>query len=183
MSTKPVNKLKFLVYTSLSIAMVAICTMIIKIPSVRGGYINFGDIMIFIAAVFLGKTSGLLAGGIGSAMADTLLGYYTYAPATLLIKGLEGLFCSLIAGKIRKDKINIPRLIIALVISAGWMVLGYFLYEYQIGGMLFANQDFGTTTALLNLPGNVVQGLVSAAAALPFILAIKKTGISFDLND
>ena len=80
-----------IVYTALSIAMVALATMAIKIPSVRGGYINFGDILIFIVAIFFGKKTGFLAGGLGSALSDIILGYSIYAPATFLIKGLEGL--------------------------------------------------------------------------------------------
>lgn len=176
------GNLRAIVYTALAIAMVALSTMIIKIPSIKGGYINFGDIMIFITAVFLGRTAGFLAGGIGSAMADLILGYSVYAPATFIIKGLEGLICSLILRRGENRKINIPSLIIAMVIAAAWMVFGYFMYEYKIGSLLFANEDFGITTALLNLPGNIIQGVVSAAAALPFILAIKKTGISFNIK-
>jgi uncharacterized membrane protein len=80
----------------------------------------------------------------------------------------------------REGQTKITSLAFATVISASWMVLGYFLFEYKIGGLLFANEDFGLTSAVLNLPGNIVQGVVSAAAALPFILAIKKSGISLD---
>jgi uncharacterized membrane protein len=162
--------------------MVVLCTIIIRIPSIKGGYINFGDIMIFITSAFLGRTAGLLAGGIGSALADILAGYSIYAPATLIIKGLEGLFCAMIMGKMKKENTNIPRLVIALVVSAAWMFFGYFMYEYEIGGLLFANQGFGAATAILNLPGNVFQGFVSAAAAIPFILAIKRTHIQEMIN-
>jgi Predicted membrane protein len=171
-------KLKFIIYTGLSIAMVALATMAIKIPSIKGGYINFGDIMIFITAAFLGKTAGFLAGGIGSAMADILLTYTIYAPATFIIKGLEGLMCALLIGNINKAKPS--RLIIAMAVSAAWMVFGYFMYEYKIGSLLFANPDFGAVAAIANLLGNILQGAVSAAAALPFILTLRKTGISFD---
>jgi uncharacterized membrane protein len=51
-----------IVYTALSIAMVTLLTMVIKVPSIRGGYVNFGDIAIFITAVILGKRAGFLAG-------------------------------------------------------------------------------------------------------------------------
>lgn len=173
------QKIRKIVYTALSIAMVTLATMIIKIPSIRGGYVNFGDIVIFITAVLLGSTAGFLAGSIGSAMADIILGYSVYAPATFIIKGIEGFICASLSGKKNREGVNITSLIIALIISAAWMVSGYFLFEYKIGGLLFANQDFGATAAILNLPGNITQGLVSAAAALPFILAIKKTGRKF----
>lgn len=175
------NKLKLTVYTALSIAMVALCTMIIKIPSLKGGYINFGDIMIFITAATLGKVPSLLAGGIGSAMADVLLGYYVYAPGTLVIKGLEGLICGLIIDQLKKRIPYTAVLGAATVVSAVWMVFGYFMYEYKIGSLLFVNPDFGLAAASFNLLGNIIQGSVSAAAAIPFILAIRKTKISFDI--
>jgi uncharacterized membrane protein len=153
--------------------------MVIKVPSIRGGYVNFGDIAIFITAVILGKRAGFLAGSIGSALADIILGYTVYAPATFVIKGLEGLICGML-GYRKEGQAKISSLIFATVTSAAWMILGYFLFEYKVGGLLFANEDFGITAAVLNLPGNVVQGMVSAAAALPFIHAIKKSGISFN---
>lgn len=175
------RQLKLLVYTALSAAMVALSTMVIKIPSPKGGYVNFGDIIIFIIAALMGSTRGFLAGGIGSAMADLILGYAVYAPATFIIKGLEGFICGIIAYKNKNSKYNIGIFIFAAFISAAWMVLGYFLYEYKIGGLLFANKDFGFTTAVMNLPGNIIQGVVSAAASVPFLLAIRRTKIFTDL--
>lgn len=71
-------------------------------------------------------------------------------------------------------KFRTGQLIIAMIISAAWMVFRYFIFEYKIGSLLFANEDFRITAAVLNLPGNIIQSTVSAAAALPFILAIKK---------
>lgn len=163
-----------IVYVGLSIAMVTLLTMVIKVPSVRGGYVNFGDIAIFITAVLLGKKAGFLAGSIGSALADILLGYSIYAPATFVIKGIEGFICGLLGHK-DEEQAGVPALALATFIAAAWMVSGYFLFEYKIGGLMFANEDFGITAAVLNLPGNIVQGSVSAAAAIPFILAIRRS--------
>ncbi|HBM80247.1 MAG TPA: ECF transporter S component [Clostridiaceae bacterium] len=170
--------IKSIVYTALSIAMVTILTVVIRIPSVRGGYVNFGDIMIFVTAVMLGKRTGFLAGSFGSALADLLSGYPEYAIATFIIKGIEGLLCGTIAG--RRENAPVSRLSVAAAFSALWMVAGYFLFEYTIGGYLFANKGFGITMAVADLPGNLVQGAVCAVVAVPFILAIKKTGIKLN---
>jgi len=164
-----------MIYISLSIAMVALATMVIKIPSIRGGYVNFGDIIIFMTAVLIGKKAGFLAGGIGSAMADIILGYTSYAPGTFLIKGIEGFICGWLAGD--RNKQNSHQLMLSMILSAAWMVFGYFMYEYQIGALLFANEDFGITAAVMNLPGNIIQGSVSAAAALSLVMALKKVRI------
>ena len=65
--------LKKIVYTAMSIALVTVATMIIRIPTGEG-YVNFGDIFIFIIAALIGKRTAVIAGGVGSAIAD-LIGY------------------------------------------------------------------------------------------------------------
>lgn len=46
--------------------------------------------MVFLSAILFGPFVGAFAGGVGSALADLLLGYPHYAGATLLIKACEG---------------------------------------------------------------------------------------------
>jgi uncharacterized membrane protein len=168
------KKLLSIIYTALAIAMVTLSTMAIRIPSPRGGYVNFGDILIFTTAALIGKRTGFIAGGIGSALADILGGYAIYAPGTFIIKGLEGLICGFLVRKNDEGKINIPSLAIASVLSAAWMILGYFIYEYAI---------FGIGTALPSIPGNIVQGSVSAIASIPIVLSIRKTKLSLNIEN
>lgn len=165
------KKLLFIIYTALAIALVTLSTMVIRIPSIKG-YINFGDIMIFITAILLGKKAGFLAGAFGSALADILSGYMIYAPGTFIIKGLEGLICALILWRGSNAKNNSFSITIAPIIAGLWMVLGYFIYEYIL---------FGFATALPSIPGNLIQGGVSAIAAVPIVLTMKKT--NFSLNN
>lgn len=72
-------------------ALVCVATMIftIYVPSTKG-FFNIGETMVYTSALIAGPLVGALAGGIGSMLADLLLGYYYYAPATLVIKALEG---------------------------------------------------------------------------------------------
>lgn len=165
-----IKNLKYLVYSALGIALVALSTMIIRIPTIRG-YINFGDIMIFTIAVLLGKRGGFIAGALGSALADLLGGYFIYAPATFIIKGIEGFLC----GVIFKDneKIFNITLPLATIIGGLFMVLGYYLYEFFM---------FGYATAIASVPGNLFQGLVSAIASLPIIIATRKSKSSLNLS-
>jgi uncharacterized membrane protein len=80
------------------IALVTASTLLIKIPvPVTQGYINLGDAAVIIAALLFGPRTGLIAGGIGLALADWLGGYAHWAPFTLIIKGLEGFLVGLIA--------------------------------------------------------------------------------------
>jgi uncharacterized membrane protein len=53
------------------------------------------------------------------------------------------------------------------------MVLGYFLYE---------SLTFGVTTAIPSIPGNLVQGGVSAFAAVPIIIALSMARLSINID-
>lgn len=165
------SKLLSIVYTGLAIALVTLSTMVIRIPTIKG-YVNFGDIMIFVTAILLGKKTGFLAGAFGSGLADMLGGYIIYAPGTFIIKGVEGLICAMLVSKNPENSVNNYSLIIALLAGAIWMVFGYFAYEYLL---------FGIGTALPDILTNLIQGGVSAAAAIPIALTMKK--MNFSLNN
>jgi uncharacterized membrane protein len=77
--------------TAVSTAIVCVVTMVfsIYVPQTRG-FFNLGETMVYIVAVLFGPIIGCFSGGIGSMLADILLGYWYYAPATLVIKACEG---------------------------------------------------------------------------------------------
>lgn len=150
-------KAKKLAVNGLFIALVFLATYLIHIPSPKGGYINFGDTVIFLTAVLLGKKSGLLAGGIGSALADVALGYAAYAPFTLVIKALEGFAAGWILSAFPgKSRFGLSK-IIAYTVGAVIMVAGYYLAE----GIVF----YGFLPSLANIPGNLIQGGASVVMA------------------
>jgi len=86
--------------TAVSTALVCAATMVIKldIPATRG-YFNLGETMVYTVAILFGPLVGAVAGGVGSALADILLAAPIYAPATLVIKGTEGLLVGYLAKK------------------------------------------------------------------------------------
>lgn len=54
-------------------ALVTVATLAVRIPvPATGGYINVGDVMIFVAALSMGWLVGGIAGGLGSAIADMI---------------------------------------------------------------------------------------------------------------
>ena len=125
------SNLKTLIRYSVLMALTTVMTMAIHIPTVNtNGYLNLGDMVIFIAALTMGKKAGFIVGGIGSAMADLLLGYTHYAPITLIVKGLEGY----IAGIILERNIGRKRPIIATTIGGIFMAFGYFVAEIFMYG-------------------------------------------------
>ncbi|KDR95046.1 Uncharacterized membrane protein [Peptoclostridium litorale DSM 5388] len=152
--------------TLLGLMMAAICigTMSIMIPMpATGGYVNIGDSVIFMTSILFGPAAGLIAGGIGSALADLLSGYAHWAPFTLVIKGLEGL----VVGLLMKKGLSKGRMLTSTLVGACLMVTGYlFAGAFMEGSML---------VALESVPGNIFQGVASMAIAVPVSIAISKT--------
>jgi uncharacterized membrane protein len=80
-----------LAITAVFSSLVCVATMVfsIYVPSTKG-FFNIGETMIYITALLFGPLIGSFAGGVGASIADILLGYPHYAPATLVIKACEG---------------------------------------------------------------------------------------------
>ena len=90
------DKLLKLVLAAIFAALTCVATMLIHIPMpATNGYINLGDGMVLLGAFLLGPAYGFAAGGLGSMLADLLLGYASYAPGTFVIKGLTALAAAL----------------------------------------------------------------------------------------
>jgi len=137
-------------------ALTAIVTMVVNIPLPHvHGYVNLGDTIILLTGLLLGPAAGAVVGGLGSFLADMLLGYAYWAPWTLLIKGLEGFF----AGYLRK------RSAAAVSTGAGVMVIGYL----AAGSIIY-----GLKPALAQLPFDALQGAVSLGVALAVATPLKK---------
>lgn len=156
------NNLKLLVRYAVLIALTVVMTMVIQIPTIgTQGYLNLGDMVVFLAAIILGKKGGFIVGGFGSAMADLLLGYTHYAPITLIVKGLEGF----IAGRLLETEVGQRKPIIATSIAGIFMAFGYFIPETFMYGK----------AAIASIPGNIMQGLLGAVASVVLYTALKRT--------
>ena len=109
--------------TGLFAAMITLMTAYIcHIPyGANGGYIHFGDALIYIAAVLLPRPYALAAAAIGGGLAD-LLTAPMWAPATIIIKMLITLPFTSQNTKILNTR-NIIAPFLALAISA----TGYYL--------------------------------------------------------
>lgn len=90
-SSKEVVTMREIAMTAAFIAMVFLSTSLFYIALVSStGFFNLGEAFVYLAALIGGPIVGALAGGIGAAMADMVLGYGYFAPGTLIFKGLEG---------------------------------------------------------------------------------------------
>jgi uncharacterized membrane protein len=68
---------------------VATSSFSVSVPATKG-YFNIGETAIYVTALLFGSYVGGLSAGLGSMISDLILGYALYAPATLIVKGLEG---------------------------------------------------------------------------------------------
>jgi uncharacterized membrane protein len=143
-------------------ALVAASTFFVQIPiPATNGYLNFGDIMIFVSALMFGPLVGGFAGSLGSAISDIAGGYGYFAPFTFVIKGAEGIIAGLIANKINKK-----RDIAGVAIGGAEMVIGYFLAEFFALSAGWA--------ALGETPFNILQIVVGGLVGIPIVWVLRK---------
>ena len=150
-NTKSLNKV---VYTGLMIAVVFVLTRFTAV-SFTIGYFNLGDIGIILTSYILGGVSGMIAGGIGSALADLAAGYVIFAPVTLVVKGLEGLILGLLLKKYK----NRIKPLFAIMIGMGFMITGYFVAQAFVLGLF--DKTFGITVALSDSLSTLFQAVIS----------------------
>ncbi len=161
---KNMSKTKKLIWAGLITAMIVLATAVIKFPT-GIGYINAGDAIVLLSAFILGPFWGALAAGLGSALADVMAGYATYAPGTFLIKALMALVAGLILCRVKGVKLPL-RSVIGAVVAEIIMVAGYFVYE-----SLFLGFGWGAIAAV---PANAIQAVFGATAGCALYLALAK---------
>ena len=156
-----VNKTKKLTITGIMAALITLMTAYIcHIPvGVNGGYVHFGDSLIYLTATLLPTPYALAAAAIGGGMAD-LLTAPMWAPATIVIKMLLVLpFTS------RTTKIVTVRNVVATVLGYFISGIGYFIAEYFL---------FGSWSVLLV---SMLQTLIQSAGSAIVFFAL---GTAFD---
>ena len=114
-------------FTALVFAATAIIA--VETPATRG-FFNFGETMVYTAALLGGPFIGAFAGGIGSSLADLYLGYAHYAPGTLIIKGVEGLIVGWVAVKARETRASEAEVLEAgLIVAVLVSIIGAHYYR------------------------------------------------------
>lgn len=166
--TVKLEKTRKTVLTALFMAIICVATLVIQIPSpATNGYFNLGDCFVLLAGWFLGPVYGIIAAGVGSALADIITGYFLYVPATFFIKAIMALVAYFIYKALNSKPFfgKIASTVTAEII----MVLGYFAYEATVLGYGIA--------AAASVPSNALQGIVGVASSVALASAIEKSNI------
>ena len=137
-------------------ALVCVLTIFVRIPWGKG-YINFGDTLIFLAASLLGPVGGMIAGAIGSSLADLFSGFATYAPFTFVVKGGEGFLCGILYTYVFRKQRPMLRRLFSMLIAGAWMIIGYFLTDLML---------YGWEASLFNFVSGPIQAGASLVVAL-----------------
>ena len=155
---KKINKATtfYVVLIALFSALVCVLTIFVQIPWGKG-YINFGDTLIFLAASLLGPVGGMIAGAIGSSLADLFSGFATYAPFTFVVKGGEGFLCGILYTYVFRKQRPMLRRLFSMLIAGAWMIIGYFLTDLML---------YGWEASLFNFVSGPIQAGASLVVAL-----------------
>lgn len=171
------DKLKRNVLAALFGALTFVATAAITFPTPTLGYVHMGDTIVLLSGIFFGPVLGGLVAGIGSLLADLILGYTTSAIPTLIIKFVT----AAIAGLFFKKKENAPfwKRLLFLSIAEINMVFGYFLYHVLKLPILNAEMNLegfkkGFLYALTGIPFDAMQGLVGVVGAIVLLPLIRR---------
>ena len=155
--------LKHFVRIAMLTALAAVLTMFPQIPTGTGGYVHFGDSIIYLAAVFLGPIPGAIVGAVGHSLADILSGYAIFALPTFCIKGLIGF----VVGKIAYNQLDVKHFIIAGAAALVIVTLGYFVAEIPMVGLSSAAVVFFSS------PIQWLMSVVASAVLIPMVNRIR----------
>lgn len=171
---KEKNTAKYVTMNALSIALVCIATMAIQIP-IPLGYMHLGNTCILLVAALFGPTTGLLAGGIGSALADLLTGYTQWVIPTLIIKSIMGFAIGAIAYKKEAGFHMVTvRTFLGSVAGIVIMIFGYFAAGAIMNGSIY--------TGWTQVPGLTLEGIIGMVVFYAIGLVLEKAHVVRILN-
>ncbi len=160
MQRKPLNP-RTLAVTAVMAAIVFATTMIQLTITPDGGYIHLGEAGILFSAFAFGPGIGAVVGGLGTALADVTLGFPIWAPASLLIHGLQGWA----AGWIARRWPGLGGLILAAIVGGLIVVLGYLPVGMYLEGQ---------AVALAAVPFNLLQVFIGGVIAIPLFHFVRR---------
>lgn len=159
---------RYLTFSAVLAALSCVSCLLLGFP-IAYGYVNPSDVFTLLAGFLLPMPYGIAAAALGGAIADLLLGYVYYAPATFVIKGVMALIAYLLVGRrlARKKKAMLWAFLAAGIASV-WLALGYFAFEAVL---------YGFFAALPQVLLNLLQGVICSAAAIAVLSILHKRHI------
>ena len=158
-------KTKELTLTSVLLALTFVITRFIQIP-IPLGYFNIGNSVILTGCVFLPQPFGIIAGSLGSALAD-LTSYPMYTIPTLIIKALMP--WTFYAFQKLSIKNNYLKDVLACAVATLIPLFGYTI----TGGILYGS----IYTGLAQFPGLFLEYVANLVLFSVVLGALKQVNI------
>jgi uncharacterized membrane protein len=162
------NERKFSTRDLTMIGMLAALCVVgttIKIPFGQGAMVHLGSAAIFTSGLLFGGVYAGLAGAIGSAFFDILMGFSPYTLWSFLIKGIAGYLAGTIAHSGGSNGKSFVRDVLALIVAAAWTLAGYLVaWTFVIGKW---------EVAVLNWPASVMTSSAGILVAIPLSFALR----------
>ena len=174
------DSLKRTVNAALFAALTFVATFVITLPTPTMGFVHLGDAFVLLSGIALGPVWGGLAAGIGSMLADLVLGYTISAVPSFAIKFSTAVTAYYVVRHSKNASI-LKRFLLCLL-SESTMVVGYFIYHMLkslILNMNFSPEGFHVALvySVTGFPGDLLQavaGAFCAALLLPLINRLSK---------
>ncbi len=164
---------KDIVYSGVLAAMCAIATSL-KIPFGVGAMVHLGTAFLFTVGICFGGVYAGLAGAIGSAFYDLLMGFSPYTAWSFFIKGTAGFIVGFVAKGVwpvpvakETGKQWLWRAVLGCVLAAAWTLGGYIVAWWQVTGSL--------ATALANIPSSLMTSSVGLVVAMILSPKLRKS--------
>ena len=154
---------KIIAITAISIAIVTVLVSSVPVPiAATGGFTHPGAIAEVFVALAFGPIVGLVAAGVGAAIADLILGYGSFAPLTLVAHGALGFLTGWLGWKKGWGGMLIAWVVGGLALVAVYFLGGATLYGFGFAGAA-AELPINLFQVALGILGIVLLALVKRA--------------------
>jgi len=165
---------KRLILSALFAALIFISISLFRVPNGLGGFIHFGDAMIFIAAAVLPFPFALPVAAIGAGLFNLVFGPI-WLPFTILIKPIMTLcFTSTGDTILQTKRNNIAPFVAALINTVLYFGANMILFAL---GLLPVDHVGIWAAGIASLPGLLIQGIGSVIMFFVLALALDRIGI------
>lgn len=149
-------------FSALYAVMIVFTYQVYPIPSPTGGFLHFGDFVIFTAALLFGGKVGGMAGAVGAVVADFYLGYPRWY-VSIIAHGLEGAIPGL--AKKRHPVVQLAALVVGgFMMASTYFFVNIFIKGYPVAVLSYV-QDLFAQAGISIIIGFIVSRV--AKKALP----------------
>lgn len=170
-SAKPARPAYRISSVAVLTAVTAVFTLLVRVPiAPTRGYINLGDVAIYFTAFTLGPVTAMIAGGLGTGMADIIAGYPQWALISFFIHGIQGFA----VGAIMRSGPDVEHAMqgrpVGRTIAAGLAGTIIMVGLYFLAGATMS----GFAAAAVEILGNIIQNAAGIGGGLLLSAAVKK---------